>query len=421
MRILWVVNTPIGPIGEKLNGSRANGLWMDALLDSFNGAEAELNVATAMRIKETVCFEETGVRYYALPDSVPLLYNEDKQTNVNAWKRLISDIKPDLIQIFGTEFTHGLCALRAAGNIPSVVYMQGYLGSIARHYLAGMTERELRCSVTVRDAVKRDSIKQQQKKYARSAAKEKEMLERAGRIISENEWCNASVRSVVPDIKIYNCPLSVNQVFSKVIWDTSKAERHSIICNASGYPLKGLHTMLRAVGLLKKKYPDIRLYVPGDKVISDGSLQWKLRKRGYTKFIEGLIRDIGILENIIWLGSLDQEELAKAYTKARVFVLCSAIENHSSSLKEAMMVGVPCVASAVGGIPEYVRHGENGFLYRFEEYEIMADYIEKIFNDDELAENLSKKGRKDMLKLHNSNDIGARMIEAYEDILSGKQ
>ena len=60
------------------------------------------------------------------------------------------------------------------------------------------------------------------------------------------------------------------------------------------------------------------------------------------------------------------------YPKTRVFVLSSSIENHASSLKEAMMVGTPSIATFVGGVPEYVRHGENGFLYRFEEYEIMA-------------------------------------------------
>ena len=98
-------------------------------------------------------------------------------------------------------------------------------------------------------------------------------------------------------------------------------------------------------------------------------------------------------------------------------MLCSAIENHSSSLKEAMMVGTPCVASAVGGVPEYVRHGENGFLYRFEEYDIAAAYIEKIFESDKLASNLSNAARNDMVNLHSNNDIFERTTQIYRDIL----
>ena len=147
--------------------------------------------------------------------------------------------------------------------------------------------------------------------------------------------------------------------------------------------------LLRAVALLKIEFPEIKLYVPGTPVVSDGSIKWLLRKRGYTKYIETLIRQLGIGENIVWLGGLSQEELAEEYAKRHVFVMPSAIENHSSSLKEAMAVGMPCVSSYVGGIPEYVRHGENGLLYRFEEYEVLADHIKRIFTDDEFATNLS--------------------------------
>jgi glycosyltransferase involved in cell wall biosynthesis len=199
------------------------------------------------------------------------------------------------------------------------------------------------------------------------------------------------------------------------------AEPHSVICTASGYPLKGLHMVLRAVALLKKEYSDIKLYVPGSKMISDGSVQWLLRKRGYTKYIEQLIKELKIEENIIWLGQLSQEQLAKQYAKTGAFVLSSSIENHSSSLKEAMMVGVPSIASAVGGIPEYVRHGENGFLYRFEEYEIMAGYIKKLFDDDKLAEKLSEAGRQDMIRLHGGTDVFETMRDIYHGIAGEKE
>ena len=418
MKILWVVNSPIGPIGEELNGKRINGVWMDALLESFKTQEmVKIVVATTSNMSDTMKFVEYNIYYYALPKSVPILYDENDSVNIEAWKNLINEEKPDLIQVWGTEFTHGLCALRVAKNIPSIIYMQGYLQSIARHYLAGMTSDELRKSVTFRDFLKNDSIVQQQKKYWNSAKKEKEMLDIAGRIISENEWCDLSVQAFAPETKIYHCPLSVNKVFSKAEWNINKAEAHSIICTASGYPLKGLHMVLRAVALLKKKYPDIRLYIPGAKMVSDKSVQWLLRKRGYTKYIEHLIAELDIAENIVWLGQVSQEKLAEYYTKVRVFVLSSSIENHSSSLKEAMMVGTPSVASAVGGIPEYVEHGENGFLYRFEEYEVMAGYIKKIFENDELAEKLSVSARNKMIALHGESDICHIVKDIYDRVL----
>lgn len=421
-KVLWIVNILLKPISSKLLSRECNGLWIEALLDNFkNNEDFQIIVATTANVKKTVCVEEEGIKYYALPNAFPTLYNENKQSNINAWKKLYSEEKPDLIQIWGTEFTHGLCALRCAEHIPVVIYMQGYIGSISKHYLAGMTHKELKKSLTLRDIVKRDSIVMQQEKYRRQAEKEKEMFHLSGRIIVENEWCKLSVKSVCPNIEFFRCPLSVNRVFSNYKWDISKVEKHSIICNASGYPLKGLHMMLRAIKLLKDEYPDVKLYIPGSKVVSDGSVIWFLRKRGYTKYIEKLIKRLGIENNVVWIGNIKQEELAKYYQKTSVFVLCSAIENHSSSLKEAMIVGVPCVASAVGGIPEYVKNGENGFLYRFEEYEIMAGYIKRLFEDDELAIRISNEAKKRLKKLHSGSEICKLMSEIYNCVLEGKQ
>lgn len=422
MKILWITNTPLGVLGKHINGKEPNGLWMSALLNDFiQEEEHQVIVATSIATSKTLRFEEDGIVYYGLPDQVPLLYDENRKENSQAWKEMIDKEQPDLIQIWGTEFTHGLCALRVAGNIPSVIYMQGYLQSIARHYLAGMTHKELKTSVTFRDIIKNDSIIQQQKKYIASVKKEKEMLALSGAIICENDWCEDSIKAVLPDIKVYRCPLSVNHVFSEKKWDVNRAEPHSIICTASGYPLKGLHMMLKATALLKKEYPDVKLYVPGPKMISDGSIQWMLRKRGYTKYIEQLIKKLGIEDNIIWLGMLSQEKLAEQYARTRVFVLSSSIENHASSLKEAMMVGTPSIATFVGGVPEYMRHGENGFLYRFEEYEIMAGYVKTLFDSDSIAIKVSRNGRTDMRRLHTTNSIYETVNNIYLSVIEEKQ
>ena len=417
-KILWIVNMLLKPTNTEIVNQASNGLWIEALLESFkNNQDYQIVVATTAKVKKTMRTEEDGIVYYVLPDAFPTLYNENKESNINVWRKLFMYENPDLIQVWGTEFTHGLCALRCAEGIPSVIYMQGYIGAISKHYLAGMTNKELKKNITLRDIIKHDSILMQQEKYRLQAEKEKEMFRLAGRIISENIWCDMNIKTVCKDVKVYHCPLSINSVFSKHNWDISKAEKHSIMCNASGYPLKGLHMILRAVNILKNEYPDIKLYIPGPKMTSDGSFIWTLRKRGYTKYIEKLIKELGINNNIVWLGSINQAELAGYYERARVFVLCSSIENHSSSLKEAMMVGTPCVASAVGGIPEYVKNGENGFLYRFEEYEIMAGYVKRLFEDNGLAVKFSNEAKRRLNELHNSLSISNLISEIYTCIL----
>ena len=422
MKVLWVVNSTLNDLSMDLFGKPSNGLWMDALLSEFRGREDyRVVVATTLPRKDTYRLQTENISYYALPDTYPLLYNENKPGNIRAWQNLIEAEKPDLIQIWGTEFTHGLCALRVAKGIPSVIYMQGLLQSIAENYRSGLSERDLKKTRTLRDFLRKDSILQQQAKFFAGAKKEAEMLRLSGAIISENEWCNSAVRAIVPEIRVYDCPLSINKVFSQYRWKAESVERHSVICTASGYIIKGLHILLEAVAKLKPKYPDIKLYVPGQKMVADCGFKAWLRKDGYTKYIERLIHKKELAGNVVWLGNLPQEKLAAEYAARQVFVMPSSIENHSSSLKEAMIVGMPCVASAVGGIPEYVRDGESGFLYQFQDVSALAEKIAAIFEDDALATRLGNAAREDMQKLHGGNRLLERVTEIYQSMIGEKK
>lgn len=71
--------------------------------------------------------------------------------------------------------------------------------------------------------------------------------------------------------------------------------------------------------------------------------------------------------------------------KTHVFLLPSAIENSSNSLGEAMLLGMPCVASNSGGTQDILEHKKEGYLYPYTEPAMCAEYISKIFENDELA------------------------------------
>lgn len=84
------------------------------------------------------------------------------------------------------------------------------------------------------------------------------------------------------------------------------------------------------------------------------------------------------------------------------------------------MIGVPSVASDVGGIPEYIDNGRNGFLYRFEEFELLADFISSIFDSDDLAIRIGQAGRKDMTERHSSDEIYTVVCNIYNRIIQRK-
>jgi len=419
IKILWVTNLVIGAMHMKKFGRASNGFWMDALLKDFyvRGGH-DLVIATTGRNEDIVFLHEGIAKYYILPGGNPNEYDHKNSKNTGEWEALFAKEKPDIIQIWGTEYKHGLAAVKAANGIPCIIYMQGILEAVARYYEAGIEHKDLIKTMTLWDLTKRNSILAAKRRYIQNAKYEKEMLILSGNIISENIWCNAHCKAIAPEVKTYYCPLSINRDFDEKAWTEVAMEPHTILVNSSGYPLKGLHMVIRAVHLVKKKYPDVRLFVPGSPMKAGKDLKSRIRKTGYVNYIEKLTDALEMRGNIIYIGIISAAEMAEKMAKVNVFVLGSALENHSSTLKEAMQVGTPCVASIVGGVPEYAVHGENALLYRFEEYELLAENIMNIFENPELAKKLSTNARRTIGSLNENITIYDRIISIYEKVIA---
>ncbi|ARJ39638.1 hypothetical protein SporoP8_12585 [Sporosarcina ureae] len=418
MKVMWITNIVIGSIHQKLFGRESNGLWMDALLQEFiSTKEHELVIVTTGRNKKYIYLEEENVKYYILPGGNPVEYDHAKKDHIQDWERLLTKEAPDIIQVWGSEFTQGLAALKAKPTIPSVLFIQGLLASIAKYYEAGIEHHELKKNITLRDMIKGDSVLAQKRKFLKNSKYEKEMLRISGNIISENIWTNANCKAIIPDLNIHSCPLSINETFKNYRWSYETSEPYTIMCNASGYPLKGLHMILKALALVKRTYPNVKLVVPGNPMISNRNIKSRLKKSGYMKYIEGLIDKLDLMDHIEFTGPLTPDNMAKTMSKVNVFVLSSALENHSSTLKEAMMVGTPCIASNVGGIPEYATHEDIALLYRFEEYELLAEYIKMIFEDPQLANRLSQNALKAVHTLHDDGMIYKTITDIYMNIM----
>ncbi len=71
--------------------------------------------------------------------------------------------------------------------------------------------------------------------------------------------------------------------------------------------------------------------------------------------------------------------MKQQFLDANVYVMPSAIENSPNSLCEAQMLGTPVVASYCGGTPTLLTEGETGYFYRYEEYEMLAQIVMRMF------------------------------------------
>lgn len=403
MKILWTTNVLIGYAYETIRGEKPSKSWMQSLLDQFiHQKDHELIIVSTYQKQQVI--KKDNITYYLLPAKSISRYKPYSNKNKKIWDRIIMKEKPDILHIWGSEFRIGLSALMYP--IPSVLYLQGIIETIHRYYYSGISFKDILFNITIHDLVKFDSIFSQKRRFFQQVKYENLILKKVENIICENNWSIAHVKKVNENLTIYKSKLIINDVYRSRSWDINKIERFSILVNASGYPIKGLHMLIKAINLLREKYPDIKVYVPGVNLKLKKGLKGLIHNSNYMKIINSLIKKFKLQDVISFIGYKQSEELAAIMSKTHVFVMPSSIENHSSTLKEAMTVGVPSIASNVGGISEYLTDGYNGLLYRFEEYEMLAELINTVFSSDILANKLSRHSIESSQGIDNSyNDI----------------
>ena len=143
---------------------------------------------------------------------------------------------------------------------------------------------------------------------------------------------------------------------------------------------KDLITSLRVTAELEKTYPDVRLIVVGN-----GNRQ---------AFFEKQAAQLGIAGNVEFLGRLTGDDLVAAYHDVDVLITPSRTEAFGMVLIEAMVSGLPVVASRVGGIPEVVTDCETGFLVEPGDVADFTRKISKLFDDPALWQRFNENGLK---------------------------
>jgi glycosyltransferase involved in cell wall biosynthesis len=143
---------------------------------------------------------------------------------------------------------------------------------------------------------------------------------------------------------------------------------------------KDTATLIRAVAKMVKKWPKIKLVLVGR-----GPLKFKLM---------GLAKKLGLEERVVFTGAL--ENVLPALGSFKVFVLPSLSEAFGITLLEAMKVGVPIVATKVGGIPEIITHNHNGLLVEPKDPKKLAGVLMKLLNDKKLQHKLVSNHAKNL-------------------------
>ncbi|MBO4347701.1 MAG: glycosyltransferase family 4 protein [Lachnospiraceae bacterium] len=422
MRVLWVCNQCIPAIAKNLNIEVPNkegwltGLSERILADKESGIE--LSVFFNTDYKHSGLYEDYDIKSYGYCDDAEMAWEYDYHLERD-FHGVLDKFNPDIVHIFGTEYPHTLAMCKAFGN-PSriLIGIQGLCSVYAKHYFDGLPE-EVIDSTTLRDRLKKDDLKEQKKYFELRGVNEIEAIKLAGNVTGRTDWDKKYTSEYNPDAKYHFMNETLRSVFYEGSWDYGKCEKHSLFASQGDYPIKGLHVLLRALVEIKKEFPDVKLYVAGNKITGEDSLKKKILIGSYGKYILKLIKEGNLEENVVFLGSLNASEMKERYLRSNAFISPSMMENSPNSVGEAMLLSMPVITSDVGGVRNLLSE-EEGFIYPSLDEKALVESVRNCFaqNGSEAQKTMCEKAAAKARITHDADTNYKRLLEIYKSIIN---
>lgn len=354
--------------------------------------------------------ESEGITFYQFPRK----YISQSDSGFQRWLKGVADeVGADVVHIHGTEFRTGLSWVEAAGAQNVIVSLQGIISVIARQYLAGI--KSTWKYVTFSDLLRRDSLRAQQKKFQKRGEDEVRLLKSVNHVAGRTKWDYSQVKSINPKINYHFVGETLYDGFYHHKWEYTKCESASIFVSQGYYPIKGLHILLRAISIVKREIPEVKVRIAGYDILNTN---W-LRQSGYGKYIRREIKLLDLENNISFIGVKNEEGMIEEYKRANLFVLPSVIENSPNSLAEARVMGTPVLSSICGGSPEILGWNSE-ILYRHDEPEVLAQKIIKLLGKKATVSQIYE-GHEEYKSIYNPSSNLRDLMSAYEDIKSSQK
>lgn len=409
MKILWLSNAILSDLD-----SGATGNWLGSMARSLVATgEIELCNIAMGAVKAQTRQNNGQIQQWIEPisklgrDGLPPAHIVAKVL------KAIEEFNPDLVHVWGVENYWGLLITRGHIARPTLLEMQGIKGAIAKKYAGGLTRQDQRNCIGFKEIIKRRSIASESKKYEEWGRIEDEIMAGFRVIVAQTPWVGAQVRAVNSSCQILHNDLMLRREFYDAApW--AFPEKGPILFCSAAYPapFKGLHDAIRAVALVTRLFPNVRLRIAGTQQKPG------LRQDGYVRWLNKLCLKVGVAGQVDWLGPINADQIVLELQRANVFIMPSHIENCSTSMQEAMMIGTPIVASYAGGLPSLAIDEESALFYPSGDEAMCARQLERILTEQELAEKLSHNARAIALVRNNPETIVKNQLEIYRQVIT---
>ena len=415
MRIAWLCNAPVRAISEALGRSGSvNSGWLDgAFGDVMSVGEHELIIFYPQKAEPRVerssgaGFEAHGF-FWSKGDF------RERDAAKGLFTEVLASTKPDVVHIFGSENEFGELMAQAARDCGlldrTVVSIQGLVSIISRQFMVGFPDTWLKRR-TLSELKNRCSLYEQRESYQRRGQSEERLIALVHHIIGRTRWDEGCCRLANPDIEYYHVGESLRPEFYEAS-PARDASSHRLYFSQGSKPIKAMYRLVEALPAVVRRVPDVQVVVAG----SSGLRTDPLRGSSYDRYLAMKMDELGVRGRFEFVGSLGPDEVISQMATCSAFVSTSAIENSPNSMGEAMMMGLPSVATFVGGVPDIAEHGKEALLVPFNETELISDALIRVLTDESLARALADAGRKRASINHSRTANRDALLGAYARI-----
>ena len=172
------------------------------------------------------------------------------------------------------------------------------------------------------------------------------------------------------------------------------------------YARKGLFTLIDSMPPIMKRFKNAKFVVSG---------------KGQSDEMHKLIahaEKVGVKDNLIFTGYYPDKKLPKLYQAADVFAFSTFYEHHPFAVLEALASGLPVVTTWVGGIPETIESGKNGFLVEPFNVRQFSDRILFLLEHPAEAAEMGQRARKTIVDQYDWRIVVKDAMEVYDEVLS---
>lgn len=400
---------------------RSTGTWLKPLADALtHSGEVELyNITRNFHAHTERQDTSAGIKQWILPNyryGQGLLLDHEPMAVCRRIHAILDEIHPDVVHIWGTEFKW--TSVVAAGHIPypTFIDMQGILSHYAKVYYG-----DLSGDVRQRVAWSWSDLRHwrmshwfKQTEMQRRGEIERQHLPLFKHISVQSSFVERCISELAPKATQLRTGIILRPEFRAAAGTWKRIDRNVVFACAGTFnlPYKGLHILIEAIGELAAKYPDIRLHLGGHKMNLSHPTD------GYTRYIAQQIERLDLTDHITWLGPLDANGLVAEMLHSQLCVVPSFIETYCLAMAEAMMVGLPCIGTNAGALPELATDGEEALYYDPADPIALAKQISRLLDDASLAEKLSLKGTSRRLIDNDPDRILQMQLDNYHKVIN---